>query len=101
MSTQIYFLIKFLKIYINNLHNFENNIDEAILHKIYYENQYSDPYKTDERVLKNLIKRNTVGLNPAERIQLVIYYKSNTVNNNLVMRNNHNPPLPILKHKQI
>ena len=35
-------------------------------------------------------------LNPAERMQLVIYYKSNTINN-LAMRNNHSPLLPFLK----
>ena len=97
MGTQFCFLIKFLK---NSLHNFENNNNETTLHKIYYENQCSDTYKTDERVLKTIIKRNTMCINPAERIQLVIYCKSNTVNN-LVMRNNHSPPLPILKQTNL
>ena len=35
----------------------ENN-EEIKTHKLYYKNQYSDSYKTDERILQTIIQNN-------------------------------------------
>jgi len=54
--------------------------------KIYYENQMSNSYKVDERMIKGIINRN-VKTNNHERLRLIIYYK-NSKTRNLIIRNN-------------
>ena len=56
-------------------------------HRLYYKNQFSSAYKEDERVLKNIIKKNVAPKNHTDRIVLIIYYKSRTTSN-LIMKNN-------------
>ena len=59
----------------------ENSNQTVLLNKIYYKNQYSEAYKTDERILRQIVKNNTTCTKQNERIQLVIYYERNTVSN--------------------
>jgi len=43
-------------------------------HLIYYRNQFSNAYKTDERVMKSIINSNIPCKNPSEVVKLQIYY---------------------------
>ena len=47
----------------------------------------SDAYKTDERILRDIIHRNCEPTHQGERLKLVVYYRSPKVSN-LVMKNN-------------
>ena len=44
-------------------------------------------YKTDERVIKDIITRNTTCTNPQDKLDIIIYYKNPKVSN-LFMKNN-------------
>ena len=63
---------------------------EARTHNLFYRNQYSNAYKTDERILRNIIKENTQCVDNNHKLKLIIYYKSNTINQ-LVSKNNLTP----------
>ena len=69
---------------INNNNN-TNNTQDTI--KLYYANQMNNNYKTDETVIKNIIKHNVKPKNPTDNIELIIYYK-NIKTKQLVMKNN-------------
>ncbi len=56
-------------------------------HKIYYKNQYSSMYKTDERILRKIVKNNISCTNSKDNIKLIIYYKSNLTYNLLTQNN--------------
>ena len=57
------------------------------IYKIFYKNQMSPNYKTDEKALKQIIKRNVTPVKTEDRVQVVIYYKTRLASN-LVMKNN-------------
>jgi len=54
---------------------------------LYYQNQMNTGYKIDERILKNMIKKNVQCTNNDDQIELRIYYK-NKKTSNLLMKNN-------------
>jgi hypothetical protein len=56
-------------------------------HKVYYCNQMSDAFKTDERILQDIVFKNTKCRAPEDRLSLVIYYK-NDKTTQLLIRNN-------------
>ena len=60
-----------------------NNINNI---KIYYKNQMSPSYKIDEKILKNIVKNNTLCTDDNEKLELVIYYKSK-LTSQLIMTN--------------
>ena len=55
--------------------------------KLYYRSYMSSSYKTDERVIKDIVYNNVKPTNPDQEIQLVIYYK-NTKTSHLLIKNN-------------
>ncbi|XP_076056346.1 uncharacterized protein LOC143034295 [Oratosquilla oratoria] len=57
--------------------------------KIYYRAFFCMAYKEDERILKQIIKRNVKPTNPEKRINVVIYYKSQKTSH-LLLRNSPN-----------
>ena len=59
--------------------------------EVYYKNQFSSAYKTDEKVMNDIIGKNVKCVNDNDRLKLVIYYKSMTTKS-LVMKNNQNTP---------
>jgi hypothetical protein len=61
----------------------------GITHKVYYNNQMSLAYKTDERVLQEIVQRNVRCNSPDDRLKLIVYYTNKKVNQ-LVMCNNPN-----------
>ena len=61
-------------------------------HKIYYKNFMHPNYKRNEKSLKDIINNNVKLINPSERLQVVIYYKS-IKTSNLFMKNNLTPKL--------
>lgn len=65
------------------------NNDEIKKNKIniFYENQMSELYKKDERILKTIIQNNVKPISDEDEIQIMIYYK-NTKSKNLIMKNN-------------
>ena len=57
------------------------------VHNIYYQNTMSPGYKTDEKVLRNIIQRNCKVRIPTHKLKLNIYYKSPKTSS-LILRNN-------------
>ena len=68
--------------------------------EIYYRNQYSDAYKTDEKVLKDIVYNNVKCSRDTDRLKLTIYYKSKTVKS-LVSKNNRNTPPTDLQQRNL
>ena len=63
--------------------------------EVFYKNQYSDSYKTDEKVLKEIVYNNVKCTRETDKLKLTIYYKSNAVKS-IVSKNNRNtPPAPL------
>ena len=67
---------------------------EKTLLKSFYKNQMSESYKTDDRILQSIIKRNTKCTNPEYTLKLMLYYK-NLKTSALLLKNNErkNPDL--------
>lgn len=80
--------------------NASTSSEQRTTHTIYYQNQYSPAYKTDERVLKQIIKNNTKCSSDNEHLQLIIYYKSHTIAS-LVSKNNQSPKPSALKQTNV
>ena len=59
----------------------------ANTHNIYYQNQFSNSYKTDERIIKQIVKDNTKCVNESDLLKITIYCKTHTINN-LISKNN-------------
>ena len=66
-----------------------NNIE---IHEVFYKNEFSNAYLTDERVLKSIVYNVTI-MNPDKKLKLPIYYTSFTTTN-LACRNNKRPNPP-------
>ena len=69
--------------------NWENDNDNTsgTTHKLYYRNQMSPAYKTDERALRAIIHRNCRPTHPDDKIEIRIYYSSPKTAS-LIMTNN-------------
>ena len=48
-------------------------------------------YKTDEKILRDIIRTNVICTDPINKINLIIYYRNRKANS-LVMKNNSSPP---------
>ena len=59
--------------------------DTGQTYTVYYRNQFSTQYKTDERILRNIISINTECINPADTLKLVIYYPRHTTSNIIII----------------
>ena len=57
--------------------------------ELYYRNYMSSAHKTDERILKDIVKRGVQPLEQENEIVLTIYYRNKKISN-LVMKNNPN-----------
>jgi len=55
--------------------------------KIYYENQYSEQYKKDESIIRDIIKKKVKTNNDNDKLDLIIYYKGYKTKQ-LLMQNN-------------
>ena len=64
----------------------KNNVHETT-HHLYYRNFMNSDYKTDERILKHILKKNVSCQSNTHKLKLHIYYQS-TKTKHLVMRNN-------------
>ena len=67
----------------------EDRREETKTIKIYYKAHFSTSYKEDERVMRQIIKRNVSPTDPEKKLVLTIYYK-NKKTSNLLLRNS--PP---------
>ena len=76
------------------------NTTEPTVHKIFYQNQFSLSYKTDERIIKNIIANNVQCSNKSDTLKFIPYYRSNTITK-LITRNNQGPPTPPLKKNNL
>lgn len=70
--------------------NNKNNQETKQKIKIYYENQINEQYKKDEKIIKDIVKKNVCTINPEEVLDVVIYYK-NLKTKNLIMKNDLKP----------
>ena len=76
--------------------NNHNSEPKPHMHKIYYKNQFSKAYKTDERTLLQIIKNNTKCNKHGEQLKNFLYYKSNNIYS-LLTNNNHSEKIDPLK----
>ena len=67
--------------------------------KLFYCNQMHYNYKSDEKILKTLIHRNILPIDPNKKIKLIYYNNSNT--SNLVSRNNSSPSVGVLQKTNV
>ena len=58
-------------------------------HRIYYRNQFSLAYKTDERILHQIINNNIECVNPEHDLKLIIYYKNSSLRSLLMKNDQH------------
>ncbi|XP_076059885.1 uncharacterized protein LOC143036421 [Oratosquilla oratoria] len=65
---------------------------EGTTHRIFYKSQMSNKYKEDEKILKDIIKRNVTPTKERDKISLTIYYR-NKKTSSLILRN-HTTPKP-------
>ena len=65
-----------------HLHNPTNatNTKEPTVHKIFNQNQFSNSYKTDERIIKNIIANNVQCSNKSDTLKFIPYYRSTVTN---------------------
>ena len=77
---------KEVKFFLNKVNNTKTTTNKEIIN-IFYRNQMNHAYKTDERVLNEIINRNVKCCNENDQLKLVIYYKNPKVSN-LLMNNN-------------
>ena len=63
-------------------------------HNLYYCNQMTPAYKTDERVLQDIVKQNVSCSNPNDTIKLVIHCKNKNVSNQIMKNNISQNPNP-------
>ena len=56
-------------------------------HKLWYQNQMSTAYKKEEKILKDIVRRNCIPTKQDEKIELKIFYKSARISS-LLMKNN-------------
>ena len=69
-------------------------------YNLFYENQMHDAYKTDEKVLHDIIDRNCATVSTDDKLKLTIYYRSPKVSS-LVMKNNLSHDSSLLKQTNI
>ena len=70
---------KNIKYFINKKMNKEenkNNIKNVI--NLYYNNQMHRDYKLEERIIKDIVKRNTKCKNDKDQLKIIFYYKKNS-----------------------
>ena len=81
------------------LNKYLQNSDERETHatsiKLYYCNQMNGAYKTDERVIRDIIKSKVKCINDDDKLDLVIYYKNKKVSNLLMKNNLTQDPSPL------
>ena len=76
------------------------NTEEPTKHKVFYQNQFSEAYKTDERVIRIIISNNVECSNKIDALQFIPYYRSNTITK-LITKNNQVPGTPPLKKTNV
>ena len=59
--------------------------------KVYYQAQMHNNYKIDEKIINDIVKKNTKCADPKQKLKFIIYYK-NPPTSNLVMKNNLTAP---------
>ena len=76
--------------------NTDDENTDGVIHKIYYCNQFGNRYKTDERIIKNIVFNSIKCINRRDKVELIIYYKSPKLTS-LVTRNDQSPKLEDLQ----
>ena len=79
--------------FLNKIHTEDTKDSVKSQIPIFYNSQYHPNYKTEERVIKEIIDSNVICSNPYDKLNVIFYYK-NKKSCNLVMRNNLSPPPP-------
>ena len=67
---------------------------------VYYQSQTHPNYKTEERILSNIVHSNTKCIDSDKELKIIFYYK-NKKTTNLVMKNNLMPPLQPLEQTNV
>ena len=67
---------------------------------IYHQGQTHNNYKLDEKVIEDIVKKNTKCTDENQKIQIIFYYK-NRKSANYVMKNNLSPPPTTLQQTNV
>ena len=73
--------------------------DRGTTHRLFYKNQMSPAYQKDEKVLRDIVRRNVSAVNENDKVQLLIYYQNKKASS-LAMKNNLNEE-PLLKSTDV
>ena len=90
---------RILNDYVNRIHKPTEKPD-ITTHDLFYCNQFSSAYKTDERVIKQIVQNNTRCINPNEKLNLIVYYTSKTTTS-LICLNNQSPKCSELQRTNV
>ena len=88
-----------IKKFLTKKHNTETKENKKPI-TVYYENQTHINYKTEERVIKDIVYNNVKCVDPNNKLDLIIYYRNNKTSN-LVMKNNLAPPTKHLQQTNV
>ena len=89
MHTQIVCYDRILNDCVNCIHK-PTKISDINTHDLFYCDQFKSTYRTDERVIKQIVQNNTRCNNPREKLNLKVYYASRTTSS-LNCLNNQSP----------
>ena len=81
-------------------HNIDNTLNHDRSIKLYYKNQFYSNYKIDEHVLKNLIQKNVLPIDPTKKLWLIVYYNKFKTTN-LIISNNSSPSTELDRTKLV
>ena len=77
---------------INKLYSTDQRPPQQERIKLFYKNHMSSEYRTEERIIKNIIERNVKPTNPEHIIELIIYYKTRKTSQLFIKNNSTRPP---------
>ena len=78
----------------------DNNLNHKQSINLYYKNQFHINYKIDENILKNLIHKNVLPIDPIKKVRLIIYFKKFKTSN-LIISNSTSPSTALLDRTNI
>ena len=74
--------------------------ENGATHRLFYQNTMSPAYKTDEKILRNIVKRHCKSVSPSDQLKLIVYYRNPTTRS-MVMNNNPTRDKSMLKQSNV
>ena len=69
----------------------KEKVQEKNTIKLYYQGQTHENYRLDERIIENIVNRNTKCIDESKKLKITFYYRNKKASN-FIMKNNMAPP---------